>query len=148
MKAKKREAPAVTTAGAGAAAAAEQPPPVGTSWYWGSYAAAHGQAAAEEVPVNVDGAALQPLYHHLPFSFRQSRWSEEEQQRLRDGVLQLVQVPPGTAWGWACLDLSPCLRGCWAVWGLLAAPRFRAGCSGAAWPSTPSAVCRSCSCRR
>jgi hypothetical protein len=91
LRAKKRAAPAVTSAGAGAASA-EQAAPAGTSWYWGSYAAGHGLAAGDDLPPNVDGAALQPLLSHLPFSFRYSRWSEEEQQRLRDGVLQLAQV--------------------------------------------------------
>lgn len=106
LKARKSVAPAVATV-AGSIEAAPLQTPIGTSSFWGC------AGAGEPLPPNPDAAALLPLYKHLPFSFRGSRWSEEEQQRLRDGVLQLVQVraPGCCGLGWP-MGRGTCLHFC------------------------------------
>ncbi|KAI7841291.1 hypothetical protein COHA_004910, partial [Chlorella ohadii] len=89
LAAKKSAPPAVATVPLTSEAAQLQAP-VGGSWFWGGGPVAGG-AGAGELPPNPDAQELRPLYQRLPFSFRNSRWSDEEQQKLRDGVVQLVQ---------------------------------------------------------
>ncbi|KAL4425581.1 hypothetical protein ABPG75_009597 [Micractinium tetrahymenae] len=92
LHARKNAGPAVATVpiASGDRPAVEMP--IGTSHFWGAAAGAGGGGqGGQQPPPYPDAETLQPLFKYLPFSFRSGRWSEEEQQRLREGVLQLVQ---------------------------------------------------------
>lgn len=57
-------------------------------------------------PPHAEALELGPLAEALPLVFKRPGWTEDERQRLREGVLQLVQVRPcgymlcTWCWGW------------------------------------------------
>jgi hypothetical protein len=59
---------------------------IGPSRFW---------VADRRVPEpNEDALKLAPAFHYLPHEFRDCPWSDEEHQRLRESLIQAVEVQP------------------------------------------------------
>ncbi|KAL4438039.1 hypothetical protein ABPG77_004260 [Micractinium sp. CCAP 211/92] len=93
LHARKNAGPAIATVPVASGDRPAADLPIGTSQFWGTSGGgtAGGGPGGQQLPPYPDADTLRPLFKYLPFSFRSGRWSEEEQQRLREGVLQLVQ---------------------------------------------------------
>lgn len=67
-----------------AASAAGIPLPSTTSMFW--------QVDGLPPPPHPEWAELAPVAAHLPHTFRRQPWTEDERAKLKEGVLQMVQV--------------------------------------------------------